>query len=198
MKNFISSILLSIAFSSTVFAQIAAQPNDVHPLFVGDTIPNTMLLTTDSSEVGSNKIILKPTVLIVYRGGWCPYCNAHLSAVGMSMDKIDSLGYEVIGVSPDAPSMLHHTVDKNELTYSLYSDYTGLFTQKLGVAYQSPDKYDKLLTKASSGNNSGWLPVPSVFVLDENGVIQFEYIVPNYKIRMTSELLVNVLSALNK
>jgi len=33
------------------------------------------------------------------------------------------------------------------------------------------------------------LPVPSVFIIDENGIIKFEYVNPNYKERISGKLL---------
>ena len=33
------------------------------------------------------------------------------------------------------------------------------------------------------------LPVPAVFVIDKSGVVYFQYANPNYKVRLTEELL---------
>ena len=55
-----------------------------------------------------------------------------------------------------------------------------------------------MLLKYSDDKNSGLLPVPSLFVVDTDGTILFEYISPNYKNRITEELLIHVLKDLNK
>jgi hypothetical protein len=34
------------------------------------------------------------------------------------------------------------------------------------------------------------LPAPAVFILDQKGLIKFSYVSPNYKVRMSPELLV--------
>jgi peroxiredoxin len=52
--------------------------------------------------------------------------------------------------------------------------------------------------KYSGDKNSGILPVPSLFVIDTDGTILFEYISPNYKNRITENLLLSVLKDLNK
>jgi peroxiredoxin len=41
----------------------------------------------------------------------------------------------------------------------------------------------------ASGHNHGILPVPSVFILDRRGTIQFQYVNPNYKVRLKSRVL---------
>ncbi len=49
------------------------------PLGEGDKAPNATLRHLDGQEVNVGDLCaVKPTVLIFYRGGWCPYCNTHL------------------------------------------------------------------------------------------------------------------------
>jgi peroxiredoxin len=68
----------------------------------------------------------------------------------------------------------------------------------MGIAFQAPEKYSSMLLKYSGDKNSGILPVPSLFVIDTDGTILFEYISPNYKNRITESLLLSVLKDLNK
>lgn len=44
----------------------------------------------------------------------------------------------------------------------------------------------------ASGEKHHILPVPAVFIVDDNSVIQFEYVNPNYKVRLNSEILLKV------
>ena len=111
--------------------------------------------------------------------------------------KIVELGYQLIGISPDSPENLKMTDEKKQLDYSLYSDANGEFTKALGLAFKSPEKYSGMLCEVSDGRNQGFLPVPSVFVVDQSGTILFEYINPNYKTRLSAKLLLAVLSNLD-
>ncbi|GAB5556877.1 MAG: peroxiredoxin-like family protein [Schleiferiaceae bacterium] len=192
------TVIAFFASAQTANAQIANTANEVHPIFIGDTVPNIELKNLDGSSISSEAVTSqKPTVLIVYRGGWCPYCTRHLSAVGEIMNEIDSMGYNVVAVSPDSPERLNESSEELSLDYQLYSDYSGQFIQKMGLAFYGPKRYSDMLNKAAGGNNpDAVLPVPSLFVVDANGVVLFEYVVPNYRQRMSSELLLNVLSAL--
>ena len=38
------------------------------------------------------KKLSKPTMLIFYRGGWCPYCNAHLKDLRTAVPQVAALG----------------------------------------------------------------------------------------------------------
>lgn len=49
-----------------------------------------------------------------------------------------------------------------------------------------------MLSDYSSGGNTGFLPVPALFVVDKSGTILFEYISPDYKNRIQAPLLLEV------
>jgi hypothetical protein len=40
------------------------------------------------------------------------------------------------------------------------------------------------------------MPVPTIIIVDKKGVIQFEYINPNYKERISGEMLLSVLKTI--
>ena len=182
----------------TVSAQLAEKAQDISPLLIGETVPDADLKSTDSSDQSFLSILSKkPTVVLFYRGGWSPYCNAHLSDIRDAESEILELGYQIIAISPDSPENLKASDEKNELNYQLYSDADGKLTKAMGIAFKVEEKRKDRLFNKSGGLNDGFLPVPSVFVTDTSGQIVFEYINPNYKTRMSSKLLVAVLKNLD-
>lgn len=196
-----SSLLVFIvfAFTSTLQAQLPEQPEDVSPLLIGETMPDHELIDTEGKRVSFHSLLKdKKTVLIFYRGGWCPYCNAHLAELGQREKEILDLGYQIMAISPDAVEGISKTGAKDEIKYKLLSDADGSFSQAAGIAFKAPERYENRLFKVSDGQNTGHLPVPSVFVLNDEGEILFEYINPNYKQRMSAEMLIAVLKTLKK
>lgn len=195
-------LLLILAFPFTTlnsFAQLPATGNDVCPLKIGETIPDITLVSSQNIPVNVLSLAKqKPTVLIFYRGGWCPYCTAHLKDLGKAEEDILNAGYQIVAISPDEPGRLDITVDRNELKYNLLSDGDGAFTKQMGVAYKAPDAKWKTnqLQKHSANRNDGFLPVPSIFILNKNAEIVFEYVNPDYKHRMSAELLMAILNNL--
>lgn len=194
-----STLFLTICLSITSFvkAQLPEKPEDVSPLLIGETIPNEQVGTMDGKTVALHDLLKdKPTVLIFYRGGWCPFCNTHLAEVGQAEEEILKLGYQILAVSPDDMAHLQKTDEKNKLNYQLLSDSKGTLTKASGLAFKAPERYSKMLVEHSSGDNTGFLPVPAVFVLNTKGEILFEYINPNYKVRMPGDLLMAALKSL--
>lgn len=198
--NYLSLAFLFFVFGAfSLSAQIAEKAEDISPLLVGETIPGFELKAADRSVKNVLNIIReKPTVLLFYRGGWCPFCNLHLSEIQGVQNEIVNLGYQIIAVSPDSPENIRSTDDEQELSYTLYSDSDGKFLKAMGLAFKAPDKYSGMLSERSNGLNKGLLPVPSLFVVDTSGKILFEYINPDYKTRISAGLLLAVLKELKK
>ena len=40
-------------------------------------------------------------VILIYRGSWCPYCNAQLAAFSRALDALTELGVKVVALSVD-------------------------------------------------------------------------------------------------
>lgn len=195
-----SYLFLALFFflgTSTVFAQLPEKAEDVSPLLNGEIMPDLQLTNIEGKKVSFlSEVKDKPSVVIFYRGGWCPYCNQHLAELGQREQEMLDKGFQVIAISPDAINGLSKTIDKNELKYTLLSDASGDFSKAVGIAFKAPERYGKRLFQVSDGENKGFLPVPAVFVLDKEGTILFEYINPNYKTRMSADLLMAVLDNL--
>ncbi|APD07250.1 peroxiredoxin [Flavobacteriaceae bacterium UJ101] len=188
-----SILFLTFLVSVISFAQVAEKAEAISPLLIGEEIPESSLINLQGEKENTSTIFDdKKTILIVYRGGWCPFCNAQLSDLGAIQQQFVDLGYQIIAISPDSFESEAKTFDKNELSYQLFSDNSTEFIQKLGIAFQAPKKYGKMLLKSSDGKNEKVLPAPSVFIVDENKTILFEYISPNYKNRMDGTLLLTV------
>lgn len=201
MKTMYRKIVLLLAsvllIGTAAMAQLPKVAEDVTPLLVGEVFPMPTLQNETGKEVNLAQFTKsKPTVIIFYRGGWCPYCNAHLAQVAAIEDEIKSTGYQVIAISPDAPEQLMVTKDKNKLKYPLLFDAGGKLARATSIAFAAPGNYVEVLGKYSDGKNDGYLPVPALFVVDTEGVIVFEYVSPNYKKRISNDLLLSVLKSL--
>lgn len=193
---FIISLLANNAIAQTT---LPAKAEDISPLLIGENVPNENLTNVKGETVSlTNLVKEKPTVLIFYRGGWCPYCSKHLAQLAEIEADVIKAGYQIVAISPDDAKHLAETDDKNKINYQLFSDSKGSLAKAFGVAFQAPTNYEKYLKDASGDVNATFLPVPAVFVVNTKGEIVFEYISPNFKQRLEGKLLVAVLQNLAK
>lgn len=56
-------------------------------------------------------------VVLLYRGSWCPYCNAQLAAFGRAEAKLAEVDAKVVALSVDDEAKTTETVDKHKLTF---------------------------------------------------------------------------------
>jgi peroxiredoxin len=188
-------LLVLILNTVTVTAQVPQNAEDISPLLIGETLPEAMLLDEDGKSIHLNEeIAKKKTVLVFYRGGWCPYCNMQLASLADAEAEILKLGYQIIAVSPDDYKNLKPSVEKNKMNYKLYSDADASFIKNIGIGFRPSERTVSYIAKKTVGKTTEVLPVPTVLVLNTKGEILFEYISPNYKQRISPELLLAVLN----
>lgn len=176
--------------------QVVDDPNDVAPLLIGQKAPDITLFDSEGAPFKLlEKVSEQQTILLFYRGGWCPFCNAQLSQVQQIEEDLRAMGYQLLAISPDTPSALAKTSKDKALDYQLISDFQLEATRKFGLAFHIPNEYREKIesiggkTARLAGDDKSTLPVPAVFILDQEGVIQFQYANPNYKVRIEPELL---------
>ena len=137
MKQLALILLGLLLIVISIPAQIPERAEDISPLLIGEIIPDVVLKAPDASDHSMLDILSeKPTVILFYRGGWCPYCNRHLAEIQSVESKIIELGYQIVAISPDSPENLQLSGEKNELHYSLYSDGDGAFMKAVGIAFR--------------------------------------------------------------
>jgi peroxiredoxin len=190
-------LLVLIISSATLNAQVPQNAEDISPLLIGEKLPEAMLLDEDGKPINLNEeIAKKKTVLVFYRGGWCPFCNMQLASLAEAESEILKLGYQIIAISPDDYKNLKPSVEKNKANYKLLADPDGSFLKDIGIAFTPSDGTISYIVKKTVGKTTEVLPVPTVLVLNTEGEILFEYISPNYKQRISTELLLAVLGNL--
>lgn len=173
---------------------IPQKPEDISPLLNGEKIPMATLLDANGKSFNLNKAIAeRPTILIFYRGSWCPYCSKQLSGLQDLAPDLEKTGYQIIAISTDQPLVLMQSATKEKLNYTLLSDADLEVSKQFGIAFKAPKAYWEMLPKTTGGKNIDLLlPVPSVFIVDRKGAIHFEYINPDFKQRLNPELLKSV------
>jgi len=186
--------------------KIPDSAEDICPVLIGQSLPKIVLRTSDNTPFDLNAASAeKATILIFFRGGWCPYCNLHLGQLQSIESELLQLGFQIIAVSPDRPELLKLNAQKRGFKYRLLSDCEMTAAISLGIAFQLDDatvtKYKTsygIDLEADSGQKHHLLPVPSVFIIGKDGVIEFSYVNPNYKVRIDPDVLLKAANAVKK
>jgi peroxiredoxin len=162
----------------------------VLPIEPGSEAPAFLAKEVDGATFRFDPTQLKhPVLLIFYRGGWCPYCNAHLRDLRLVVPKIVALGYRVLFLSTDRPEILYSSL-KEPVNYHLLSDSNLDAARAFGIAYRVDDatfakmKSSGVDLEATQGHGLHQLAVPSVFIVDHTGIVRFRYFNPDFRVRL--------------
>ena len=188
---------------------IAATAEEVRPLQAGRAAPRFTVRTVDNEAFTFDPQNLeRPVVLITFRGGWCPFCNMHLSELRDVVPEISALGSDVLFLSGDRPDLLYSTLSRETqediegLAYTILSDADAQAAMALGIAFKASQatierrREKQQDIEGSSMLRHGVLPVPAVFAIGADGVIAFTFADPNYKVRLPAEDLLRVVERL--
>ncbi|MFQ3191958.1 MAG: peroxiredoxin [Paraglaciecola sp.] len=176
---------------------IADSADNVTPLLIGQTAPNSTLQTVNGDPVSLKAFTMqKPTVLIFYRGGWCPYCNRQLAGLKDIEGQLNALGYQILAISPETPAQLQEQKLQTKFSVQLLADPGLEAISGFGIGFYVPDqkrttyksKWDINLTSDKT-TGTAVLPAPAVFILDTNGRVMFSFVNPDFKTRISPELL---------
>ena len=188
--------LLGVLMAVPALAAIPDSPQEAHPLSVGARAPIFAARTTEGAlrSFGPDSY-KKPTVVLFYRGGWCPYCNVQLSDLRLVEPKLRKSGFEIVFLSTDRPELLYTSLKASDIHYTLLSDSHLEAARAFHVAYHVDDATLSKMQEygvdleATTGTKQHELPVPSVFIIDTSGIIRFVYSNPDYTIRLGADAL---------
>jgi len=185
---------------------VAAAAEDVKPLRSGQRAPAFVVQDVTGEALAFDpNALARPTVIITFRGGWCPYCNMHLSELHTVVPEIASMGVDVMFLSGDRPETLYESLAAETqatiaaIDYRIYSDADAQAAVAFGLAFRAKDStIEGRVEKGQDIAGSsmllhGVLAVPAVYVIDDTGMIRFDFVEPNYKVRLPAdELLATV------
>jgi peroxiredoxin len=209
LKNTLLASLFILVANSQAFAannmqqkkDIAESAEQVSPLMNGQYVPAEVQVTTsDGKKLSLGQVLNnKKTVLFFYRGGWCPFCNTQMGQLKKIEGQLDKLGFQLIGISTDNEQDLKKSIGKNKLNYQLLADFNSITSQAFGLAFFTSQKVTDIylakmdlknpLQKNKAGDERLILPVPAIYVIDSKGLVQFNYVNPNFRVRLHEDVL---------
>jgi peroxiredoxin len=177
------SLSLSVLVSLTLLLPARAAKE-------GDRVPHVLLSTGTGERVALHGSLQgRASILIFYRGSWCPYCTKQLAALNERIADFAALGIHIVAISPDSPANVAALVEKHKPAFPVYSDSDMEAAKAFGLAFtvdaDTLEKYRgyKIDLNAASGKPHNQLPHPALFLVDENGVIRKAHVNENYRER---------------
>ncbi len=159
-------------------------------LFIDSKAPDFRSKDQTGLEVHLKDLLKRgEVVLVFYRGQWCPYCNRELKRLEDSLQQIIAKGATLIAVTPEKPESITKTIEKTAASYSILYDDGLKIMKAYDVAFEVDDntltRYHNtgIDIEANNGKNGKYLPVPAVYIINQQSTIIYRYFEPDYKKR---------------
>ncbi len=130
-------------------------------LQAGDTAPDFTLTDQDGASVSLGDYAGKKVVVYFYPAAMTPGCTTQACDFRDNLASLASAGYQVLGVSKDAPAKLKEFQAHDSVNFPLLSDEDLTVHNAYGT-WGEKNSYGKMITGV----------LRSTFVIDENGAIQ--------------------------
>jgi peroxiredoxin Q/BCP len=127
----------------------------------GDVAPEFSLPTDNGDRLTLKDLRGRKVVLYAYPSAMTPGCTTQACDFRDSLGSLQAAGYEVVGISPDAPAKLAKFRERDAITFPLVSDEDKSVLSAYG-AFGEKKLYGKTVTGV----------IRSTFVIDEDGVIE--------------------------
>jgi peroxiredoxin len=161
---------------------------------VGAVIPSFEIQDFRGDAFSSTAINDDDTLVVFYRGGWCPYCNFQIRELSQSYDRFKALGVSLVAISVDRPDAAAVTRNAHEVPFPVLSDpdlkaheafNVVLQLDAAGVARLAKYGYD---IEQWSGKDHHKMAVPGIFLV-RDGKVAWAHVAKDYKTRPSTEQL---------
>ncbi len=155
---------------------------------VGAYLPDFTLRDVNGATVSSSQLTDKPTVLIFYRGNWCPLCVAQVKEVVRYYKEMEDLGVRVALISPQPQRKTAALSKKFNVKYDFLIDHDNLAAHTLGLV----DPYGLPMGQQLNGYKSETV-LPTVIITERGGKIIWTHETDNYRVRPEPVVFLEVL-----
>jgi len=146
---------------------------------LGETLPAFTLHDPTGAPVTSTALLAgKATLLMFYRGNWCPLCMAQIKEVATQYRALADRGVQVALVSPQPPGHTRSLARRFEVPFVFLVDRDLQAARILGLAHESG-----LPTGLGALGYDSDTVLPTVILTDHTGRVVWRQTTDNYRVR---------------
>jgi peroxiredoxin len=188
-----------LAVSEQAVSDLFATGIEDRVLPVGSLAPAFTLqdASTGKPVDSTDLLALGPLVINFFRGRWCPYCVTELETWRNLYPELRQRGALLVAISPQTTRQNNFTIEQYHLPFPLLADPGAEVAEKFGLAYKVPEphrRYFQSILVNIPFNNAGlsyhnateasWrLPLPAVFVVNQDNIITFSEAHADFRVR---------------
>jgi len=146
-------------------------------LKVGNLLPSFTSYNKDV-KVPSESFLGIPTIIIFYRGNWCPFCVAQIKELAQQYRQLVSRGIKIVLISPQPELITQKLAERFNVPFVFLTDKNNEAAGKLGLKHQ-----DVLPKGMELMGYSSDTVFPTVLVTNKQGKIIYLDETPSFRDR---------------
>ncbi len=153
---------------------------------VGQTLPDFTLTDTQGEAVNSSAFRQQASLLLFFRGSWCPLCMAQIKEIAASYKALELRGVKVFLVSPQSERQSQKLAKQFDAPMTFMVDKNLKAAKQLGIMHESGTPV------GMKGYDSDTV-MPTAILTDKTGKIIFADLTDNYRVRPEPKTFINIL-----
>ena len=171
---------------------------------IGDRVEPFTLLDVEGGALGLRDLTATgPAVLVFFRFAGCPACNIALPHYDQTLaPALKAAGARLVAVSPQVPERRGEIRARHDLSFTVASDPDNALGRRFGVLYtadaasQAAQRAKGAFIGDTTGTGTWELPQPTVIVIDQDHVVRFVDVSPDWLVRTEAGPVIEVVDQL--
>lgn len=168
---------------------------------IGEQMPDFVLPDHEGRLVSLAEILAGgPAVIAFHRGHWCPFCRLSMIALAEIEEQLRPA--QIVAISTETQRYTRILREQTGARFPVLTDMDAAYTMSLSLAVWVDSKLAGMIAEAGwdipvyQGGTDWVLPIPSVFVVRQDGTIAGRHIDPDYRQRMNLDELLRCVKAI--
>lgn len=157
-------------------------------LQAGKILPSFSLTNLAGETVTSEQFQGSKTLMIFYRGNWCPLCMTQIKEVAKSYKQLTKDGLRIVLISPQKESHSKKLADKYAVPFEFYVDKDNVAAKALNIFAKNG-----LPTGLQVFGYDSDTVMPTVIITDSSNKIIFADLTDNYRVRPEPQVFSSIL-----
>ncbi|MEM7491075.1 MAG: redoxin domain-containing protein [Pseudomonadota bacterium] len=168
-----------------VYSDLSRTPSDV--LRQGEPLPRFTVYDLEGRAVPSSDFVGRRTLLLFFRGNWCPLCMAQVQELADRYRELSAMGVDVVLISPQPHRQTESLARKYDVDLRFLVDADGIAAKALEI--YAPDGTPSGLTLFGYGKDT---VLPTVIATEADGTILYLDQTDNYRVRPEPDVFLEI------
>lgn len=157
-------------------------------IVIGEPLASITLRNAAGAKVSSDAWRGRPSILMFFRGNWCPLCMAQIKELAGRYREIEAMGVRTVLISPQPHENTVALARAHTVNFEFYTDEGNDAARALSI-----DHPGGLPAGMQALGYERDTVLPTVIITDARGIVVWAHETDNYRVRPEPDLYLEIL-----